>query len=674
MDSSDSLRVAYYPSRIGLQYLYYMVRLVPLLLLLGFGISAGAHCSHADATKRKQRARTGAKTTVASPLLNDYDLKHVHIDLEMDNRSTTISGNTISTIGVLKPGGMSQYAFELNRNLTIDSMKVNGVAVTPLLSPGADLYTVSFGTPQAQGSTFLAQVWYHGTGSTGTGFFTHGLNHYSLPSGTNITYTLSDQYLSKDWWPCKQTLVDKIDSAELWITVADSLKAGSNGTLQRITPLSGNRSRYEWKTRYPVAYYLLSVAVAPYGSYQQTVRFSGSTDTMPVLHYIYDTAAYNRTYKPALDSTPLIVDHFSTLFGRYPFWKEKYGHCVAPLGGGMEHQTMTTMSSITTTTLVAHELGHQWWGNHVTYRSWRDIWLSEGFASYCEDLFLEQFRGAAAMRTHRTGKYNSAMAQTGGSVYVDDTDDVYRVFDSRLTYDKGSAVTHVLRYFAPNDAAFFTGLQMFQQRYAFGHATTDSLKSIMETAYGYRLDSFFRQWIYGEGYPTYTASWNRGQGRVFVRLKQTTSKPASVPLFNVKVPLRLIGNNRDTIVYAQLNSGDSVYRFDWNEAVTGLQIDPDNQIINRNGQVTEEPGLSVGAARMPNAAYVFPNPAEDAWMVHGLQASQSLELRDASGKRILSTKADGQGHARIDSSRLAAGIYTLHSPDEPRFAMKLQRR
>ncbi len=177
---------------------------------------------------------------------------------------------------------------------------------------------------------------------------------------------------------------------------------------------------------------------------------------MLVQHFIYDTASLYPVIKSAIDSTPGMVDYFSTLYGRYPFWKEKYGHCTAPLGGGMEHQTMTTLGAFTTP-LIAHELGHQWWGDCVTYGSWRDIWMSEGWASYTEQLYIEHFRSVAAAQAYRTTVFNRVSGSPGGSVYVDDTTNVYRVFDSRLTYDKGAAVAHMLRYIAPGDAAFLPG-------------------------------------------------------------------------------------------------------------------------------------------------------------------------------------------------------------------------
>src|SRR5690606_36725812 len=95
-------------------------------------------------------------------------------------------------------------------------------------------------------------------------------------------------------------------------------------------------------------------------------------------NYVYPNEEHFNFWKASIDSTVLMIDYFSELFGRYPFWKEKYGHCLVPLGGGMEHQTMTSQGNFNTS-LTAHELGHQWFGDEVACGSWHDIWLNEGF-------------------------------------------------------------------------------------------------------------------------------------------------------------------------------------------------------------------------------------------------------------------------------------------------------
>src|SRR5204862_1737289 len=95
----------------------------------------------------------------------------------------------------------------------------------------------------------------------------------------------------------------------------------------------------------------------------------------------------------------------------------------------------------------AHELGHQWWGDQVTCKSWADIWINEGFASYTEHLVAE-YLDPANFQTNLNNAHNSVMGQLGGSVHFTGVDTMNnpRIFDSRLTYDKGGAIIHSLRF------------------------------------------------------------------------------------------------------------------------------------------------------------------------------------------------------------------------------------
>jgi aminopeptidase N len=157
----------------------------------------------------------------------------------------------------------------------------------------------------------------------------------------------------------------------------------------------------------------------------------------------------------------MILEYYSELFGLYPFYQEKYGHCMAPFGGGMEHQTMTSIGNLGSYATNAHELMHQWFGDHVTCKTWKDIFINEGFASYGEYLAYEKFRSYAAAQNLMKNVHDNVMVDPNAMVYFTDTNDVGRIFDSRLTYDKGNAVIHTLRFIL-GDTLFFNGLKQFQ--------------------------------------------------------------------------------------------------------------------------------------------------------------------------------------------------------------------
>ncbi len=619
-----------------------------------------AHKQDAGSTCAEHRIAGGgaaAKTTVAASEENDYDVKHLKFNLALTNTSTTVSGDVTTTAQVTATT-MPVYAFELDAAITIDSFKLNGTLM-PVASTGA-VRKVTLSSALAQNTVFTAQVFYHGAATAGNGqFFSAGL-HPVTENGFKLMYSISDDLFADDWWPAKQSLQDKIDSVDMWVTVDDTLKVGSNGLLKNTVSLPGNKKRYEWKTKHPIEYYLISVAVAPYNEYSYYMHYTdGSNDSMLIQNYVYNTPGHlTPTAKTALDSTGLIVDHFSNIFGRYAFDDEKYGHCMSPLSGGMEHQTMTTMGTIayTDVALIAHELGHQWWGNNVSFASWRDVWLSEGITSYCEQLFVEKFRGATAQKAYRTMVMNQARVGSG-SVYVDDTTQVWRIFDGALTYKKGASVTHMLRYLAPQDSLFFKGLRRYRQQFYNGAAYTKDLQQAMETEYGTSLDTFFNQWIYGEGYPSYSARWAQQGSKLVIQIKQTTTKASSVPCFHMPIEIKLITNNGAKIIKLYNNANTQTFVTTCTDEVTNIQIDPDDHILNAGGLVQKDDAILHVAGVALDEFMVQPNPANDNWLVKGIPQGAQCILIDMAGKVLWQQTADGE--VIVPAKELAPGSYTL---------------
>lgn len=626
---------------------------VLVITLISFlAIDASAHNYNCSRTK----SRSQAKTTVAAPEENDYDVISLDFDINLSNTSANVSGN-VTTHAKTLISNFSVYAFELDAAITVDSVLINGQNVN-VTSTGA-VRKATLKTTLASNITFTAQVFYRGAATAGSGqFFTGGLNVVQMPSGHNIVYSLSDPDFADDWWPCKQSLTDKIDSVSMWVTVDDSLKVGTNGLQQNITKLSKNKIRYEWKTRYPIEYYLISVAVGPYSVYTYNMQFSMTTDNMPIQNFILDSANFMTPARRAiLDSTERMVNYFSELYGRYPFDKEKYGHCMSALGGGMEHQTMTTMStSNLRTTLVAHELAHQWWGNSVTYAKWEDIWLSEGWATYSEQLFIERFWGKAAAQTERTSVFNDVLTASSGSVWVDDTTNVNRIFNSRLTYKKGAAVAHMLRYIAPYDSLFFESTKGFQQTHKYKTATTKDLQTVFEASYFANLDSFFRQWVYGEGYPIFNVKWVQDGPRKHIKIEQNTSH-SSVALFNIPVEIELKTDWADTTIKVDFTQKTHHVIFYWPDSVISITVDPNDHILNKTGQVVYDPSLlSVSEKSLSNVS-IYPNPTKDGWYIDNLPAKSIVQLYNISGQKLAEQLSEGKVY--IPASNLPDGNYML---------------
>ena len=517
------------------------------------------------------------------PSMNNYDVKYLKLNISVEAGSSFISGTALTVAKVLQP--LDSFNIELRNNMTVDSVYINGVRKN--FTRGADFIFVPLTPALPVGSTVSALIYYNGTATNNVGVFAGT----SAGSGLVYTASLSESYQAREWFPAKQILKDKIDSADIWVTTTAPNKVGSNGLLVAVVDSPNNKKQYQWKSRHPMSYYMPSFAVGNYMAYTNYAKPAAmAPDSILVLHYVSPDDAYFLSIKPNLDKTPAFIEKYSELFGLYPFSDEKYGHSQANIGGGMEHQTMTTTSSFGST-IIAHELGHQWWGDHVTCATWNHIWLNEGFASYCEYLAIEKLPALFPTTTatqYMLDIHNNVMSQTAGSVYVPDASifDENRIFSGRLSYDKGSAIIHNLRFEMEDDNLFFQTLQNYQQQFKDSVATADDFKHVAETTSGKNFTDFFNQWYYGEGYPTFNMVFTmQGTDSIILQVSQTVSAPDVTPFFKGLYEFKITSAQGDTTVKAYVTYNGQAFKFRYNKIPNGIVVDPNNWVINKVGTI-----------------------------------------------------------------------------------------
>jgi aminopeptidase N len=643
------------------------------LTLLTLSSIAQEHpCAKHKQQSYKTRIEMEAKMAALSPQTSHeikYDIKFVFLNLEMERNTKYIKGG-VTTVATVTMAALDTFQTLLHLNHTIDSVRFNNQLVNVLRQDS--MVKIKAPIPLNNGASFTVTIYYKGTAPSGGAAIGSGYNMGTSGAwGNQATWSLSESFVGYHWWPCKQILTDKIDSSWVFVTTDSTNKTGSNGILTNVVNV-GNKKRYEWKSRTPINYYLISVATARYKEYNLYAHPQYlPNDSILIQNYIYNNAINNNNWinqqKPSLDQIPAMLEFLSEKYGMYPFYKEKYGNCMAPFGGGMEHQTMTSQGFFEYY-INAHELGHHWWGDNVTCKSWGDIWINEGWASYTEHLVAE-FLDPTNFAGNLNAVHNNIMSQPGGSVFFTgaDTMNTGRIFSGRLTYDKGGAIVHSLRFLTNNDSLWFQTLRGFQNLYKDGNASAIDFQNYYQTQTGINPTQFFSQWYYGEGYPTFDIRYNFANGQFFLKSTQSVSMPGVTPLFITPIEYRITRSAmQDTIIRVMHSQAIENYTLPLIGNVTSVQCDPKNWLINKvQGSVRDQTlGINPDPVGLqePQAGFdsmeIGPNPCKQLLTISGAaEGKGSYSLNDVNGKRI----AEGplQSQTQLDFSQLSAGVYML---------------
>ncbi|HEY4618530.1 MAG TPA: M1 family aminopeptidase [Flavobacterium sp.] len=606
-------------------------------------LSAQGNDSTIDAiAKSEMKVASNKLSFKTNPNTQNYDISYHKLEFTVDPSVNFISGTVTTTFTVLTD--LSTVTFDLTNQLTVSSAIKDGLPLSFIQTDTNEL-VITLPSALIAGSVATVSISYSGIPSNQSNAFTS-----STHNGTPVLYTLSEPYGARDWWPCKQDLNDKTDNIDVYITAPSQYVAVSNGIETAPPIINGTYKTTHFHHGYPIPAYLIAIAVTNYSVYNQT---GGSAPNQyPIINYIYpETLPLVQTQ---LQQTPLILDLYETLFEIYPFHQEKYGHAQFGWGGGMEHTTVSFMNSFGRG-LVAHEMAHQWFGDKITCGSWKDIWLNEGFATYVAALVIENFDGQAAFIANKNGMVNNITSSPSGAVYLSDNDllSVSRIFNSRLTYYKGAMVLNMLRL-KMGDALFFQGIKNYlaDPNLAYKYALTTDLQLHLEAVYGSSLTEFFNDWIYNQGYPSYTVNYENLSNMVKFTINQAQSDP-SVSYFEMPIPIRLLGSSgqqMDLILDNTFNG--EVFLRNVPFAVSSVVFDPNSDLISKNNSVF----LGINNLEL-ETVNLYPNPANNSIT---LDLPSGITLRktifyDVIGQKVMET--DSATH--WDVASLPSGVYFI---------------
>lgn len=594
---------------------------VACALLPGAAMQSEAQSGSGYNSLRAERREDCPQPRRTSPVDAGFDVLHYRVAISVDPAIHFIAGTVSADILATSPT-LDSLTFHLADNMNIGAVALDGAPV-PFLHDGGRI-AIPTGGFFAAGDTISLSVSYDG---------------YPLDQGLRFRsesiYNVSEPDMARNWFPCYDHPWDKA-TAEMIVTVPDTLYCASNGLLEASTHNPDGTITWHWRTRYPLPTYTASIAVAPYEIFSHWYHYS-ELDSMEMPNYVFPDRM--DAARVTLSNVPAMMEYFAGRFGDYPFLQEKYGTALVQMNGAMENFTCTILDrrrADGTTDhdwVLAHELAHSWFGNSVTMRDWSDIWLNEGFATYGDALWKEESEGEAALRER--------MEFFKAEYFAEDASSRFPTYDpdflwGATVYEKGAWILHMLRY-VMGDEAFFESLRQYHQQYRYGSATTAQFRQVCETVSSIPLGAFFDEWVYQAGYPEYELAWwyddTPGGFETTIRLRQVQQ---NAPVFTIPAEVRITTASGDTLVRITPQSADDQFQVALQAQPLEIAFDPDVRILKTYREIPS----STLSTFMPAALLVAvsPNPCTGGTVRFDFYLAEAgnvrLEIFDVRGRRV----------------------------------------
>ncbi|MBL7776662.1 MAG: T9SS type A sorting domain-containing protein [Chitinophagales bacterium] len=383
--------------------------------------------------------------------------------------------------------------------LTVDSIKVENY-LAPFIHNDT-LINIDLLTTLNTNDSVTITVFYKGnplqmSGDIGGFYWT---SSYAFNIG--VSFLEDPHNYGRVWFPCLDNFRQR-SYYEFKITTKNIHKAFCNGILQSETTVGPNKV-WHWKLQQPIPTYLASVAVSQYETLYDTVQGLQGVKEIQLAARASDTSNLKNLFVHLPDAFHI----YEKLFGPYQW--DRIGYCIVPFAAGaMEHATnigfmqyYLNIASAECEEAMAHELSHHWFGNLVTCDSASEMWLNEGWARYCEKLFIEQLYGDSAYKQSMREMHEDVLHRThlrdGGYYPVSGvpTEQTY----SSTVFDKGADMIHTLRWYM-GDSMFFKCINDYLQHYSWHTVSTANLRDYLMQCSGYNLHNYFDDWIYQKGF------------------------------------------------------------------------------------------------------------------------------------------------------------------------------
>ncbi|PIE51377.1 hypothetical protein CSA37_11655 [Candidatus Fermentibacteria bacterium] len=586
--------------------------------------------------------------------LEPVDVLHYDLSIDIDRESETIDG-TAEIEFVPAEDNLTEFRLYL-KDLTVTN--VTGAAS---YSHVADSLFITLASPGSTSDTLNLVIDYNGNPPEESWGGFHFRPDAVFHMGVGF---VEDPSMGKYMFPCHDRPADKA-SFDFHITVPDSMYAVANGDSAGVTDNSDGTLTYHWTLDQPMSTYLAALSAADYAVLHD------STDAR-IFYYVYSWDVADALV--SFSNADLMMANFENLYAPYP-WNCRFAYVQTPIGD-MEHlsQVFHMAAAVNGNTnydwLLAHEMSHHWWGDCVTERYWKEVWLSESFATYSEALWMETYGNDEYMDYIRNNIMKPYL-NSGELFSIVDPQTPAELW-SNTTYEKGASVLHMLRQLM-GDSSFFAAYGTYFNEFKYSLATTEDFQNHAEAQYG-DLDWFFQQWVYGEGYPVYDVQSEWTQQGSNWQLDVTIDQIQSVSnFFTMPVELLVEGNTQDTLITFWNNVENQEETFTIPFEPVSVTFDPETKILSTSVLGAEEEFFDPEGA--VSTMYLGPNPATAATVLNW-QGTAEIQLYvsiyDLSG-RVVEELILEPGHRNLDLTGIPAGSYIVdvHTPGNIRQAARL---